>query len=198
MPKPNKRTDLVQHGMDMVHQNGFSSTGVAMISKAAGAPKGSFYNHFETKDAFGQEILKVYFDEVMAAVEEELDPDRQPVPTRLRAYFERLKAFNKSHGYARGCLIGNFSGEAPSLAADTVELVRQLYLEWARALAVCLEEGQSKGEVRDDISANSLAVMMLDAWQGAVLHSKVERTGTSLDGFIDTLLPAILLKGQVS
>ena len=59
----------------------------------------------------------------------------------------------------------------------------------ARALS---SRGPETGDVRTDCDAKLLGRLLLDAWQGAVLRSKVERKAASLDAFIDVLLPALV------
>ena len=48
MPRPSLREQLLSAGVETLHQRGFNATSVQDITDAAGAPKGSFYNHFES------------------------------------------------------------------------------------------------------------------------------------------------------
>jgi len=66
MARPGKKAELVEAGLDLLHRRGFSATSVADIAEAAGVPKGSFYNHFKSKDDFGSAVLDLYFGEVRA------------------------------------------------------------------------------------------------------------------------------------
>src|SRR6185369_16352868 len=106
MSRPSKRQELLEKGRDRVHRGGFAATSVADIAEAAGAPKGSFYNHFESKDDFGGAILDHYFEDVRAALDETLHAGKKPALARLRAYFVRLRNYVGQENYARGCLIG--------------------------------------------------------------------------------------------
>jgi TetR/AcrR family transcriptional regulator, transcriptional repressor for nem operon len=53
MPRPNG----LSVGLQTPHRRGFNATSVQDITDAAGAPKGSFYNHFESKDALAAEVV---------------------------------------------------------------------------------------------------------------------------------------------
>jgi TetR/AcrR family transcriptional repressor of nem operon len=192
MPRPSKRPDLVTRGLEVVHRNGFAASGVAEIVAAAGVPKGSFYNHFRSKDDFGNTVLLAYFAEVSEALEEELRADGRKAPARLKAYFKRLRTHNAKTGFARGCLLGNISAESSTVTAGTRTLIERLLSEWSAKLKTCVSEGQRAGDIRGDLAAARLARILLDSWQGAVLRSKVERGPAALDDFIDVLLPQLL------
>jgi AcrR family transcriptional regulator len=42
------RDHLLATGLRVMHAQGFNATGVQDITQAAGVPKGSFYNHFDS------------------------------------------------------------------------------------------------------------------------------------------------------
>jgi TetR/AcrR family transcriptional repressor of nem operon len=194
MVRPGKKAELVEAGRELLHRRGFSATSVADIAEAAGAPKGSFYNHFESKDDFAGAILESYFEEVRAALAETLQGGRKPALGRIRDYFIRLRKYVGEDNYARGCLIGNISAEVSVVSDATREKLSRMINAWTEGLAVCLEEGRRDGSVRTDLKPADLAVVMLDAWQGALLRAKVERKPAALNNFIDILLPRLAEK----
>jgi TetR/AcrR family transcriptional repressor of nem operon len=198
MVRQSKRADILENGLELVHRQGFSASGVAAIAEAGGAPKGSFYNHFKSKDDFGYAILSRYFEDVKAALDETLRIKTQPAQVRLRNYFVRLRNYNGASHYTRGCLIGNISAEVSSVSEFTRAHLGRLLSDWSRAIAECLEDGQREGTIRDDVVPAVLASLLLDAWQGALLRAKVERSPQSLNIFIDVLLPHLLDKAVVS
>nr|WP_298689688.1 TetR/AcrR family transcriptional regulator [uncultured Dongia sp.] len=191
MSRASKRSDLLEKGRELVHEAGFSATSVADIAEAAGAPKGSFYNHFKSKDDFGHAVLDHFFEDVRAALAETLHAGEEPALARLRKYFTRLRNYVGQDDFARGCLIGNISAEVASVSASTRERLSQLISEWTASLARCVEDGQRDGSIRSDVTADALAGMLLDAWQGALLRAKVERLPTALDNFLEILLPTL-------
>jgi len=194
MRQPSKRQELLEKGRDRVHRGGFAATSVADIAEAAGAPKGSFYNHFESKDDFGGAILDHYFEDVRAALDETLHAGKKPALARLRAYFVRLRNYVGQENYARGCLIGNISAEVTSVSEQTRAKLSALIGAWTESLARCIEDGQRDGSIRRDLAATALARLLLDSWQGALLRAKVERLPAALDNFLDILLPSLAAK----
>jgi TetR/AcrR family transcriptional regulator, transcriptional repressor for nem operon len=118
-PKLDTRSNLVEAGLQMIHAEGYAATGVQSIVECADVPKGSFYNYFASKEAFGVEVIAAYSDRGLARLRDFLSkPEVSPLP-RLEAYFDaRIKAL-KSSNYAGGCLLGNFSAEVADHSADT-------------------------------------------------------------------------------
>jgi AcrR family transcriptional regulator len=54
------RGKLVEAGLETLHAKGFNGCSVQDITEAAGVPKGSFFNHFKTKEALALEVLGPY------------------------------------------------------------------------------------------------------------------------------------------
>ena len=192
MGRKNKRNELVVLGLDLVHRSSFASSGVASIAEAAGAPKGSFYNHFKSKEDFGNIILAHYFEDVLFGLTETLEANDQPAYSCLRIYFERLLDYNAKHDFARGCLIGNLGAEVSSLEKSMRTNLDRMLSQWSGRIAQCIAKGQQDGSVRKTESADTLARLLLDAWQGVVLRSKVERSAKSQIEFISILLPRLV------
>jgi TetR/AcrR family transcriptional regulator, transcriptional repressor for nem operon len=168
MPKPNHKQTLLDAGLAAFHRQGYHATGIQDIVSAAGVPKGSFYAHFESKDALGLAALARYWEDrtEMRAV---LHDARLPGLERLDRYFAAL-------GYSEnGCLIGNFTAELAQLDTFRGDLSR-LWHSWWGELAQCLADGQRDGSVRGDVPAVELARTTLALWQGALLSAKIERS----------------------
>src|SRR5215468_6021797 len=60
--KANVREQLLDTGLQVLHERGFNATSVQDITEAAGVPKGSFYNHFESKEDLGAEVVSRYLE----------------------------------------------------------------------------------------------------------------------------------------
>src|SRR5438046_10635014 len=109
MVRPNVREKIVDAGLKVLIEKGFNGCGVQDITDAAGVPKGSFYNHFESKEALGAEIVERYGKgNTRRAL---LFDTSVPPLERLQRHFESLNARLIDADFRRGCLLGNFSAE---------------------------------------------------------------------------------------
>ena len=63
MVRPSLREKLACSAVDTLHTHGFKGCSIQDITEAAGVPKGSFFNHFENKEALAIDALRRYLDE---------------------------------------------------------------------------------------------------------------------------------------
>jgi TetR/AcrR family transcriptional regulator, transcriptional repressor for nem operon len=191
MPKPNVREKIIDAGLKVLIEKGFNGAGVQDITDAAGVPKGSFYNHFESKEALGAEIVDRYGrnNPRRAALSDiSLPPLR-----RLRAHFERLNESFASEDFGRGCLLGNFSAELSGQSQMIRERLADLYVSWSTDVAVVIAEAQADGSILTKTPAADLAAFLLDAYEGALLRARVEKNGRAFDRLMTIAFTQILV-----
>src|ERR1700712_4956151 len=104
MPKPSNREKILTEGLKVVHERGFDGASVRDIVQAAGVPQGSFTNHFASKEAFGLEILDLYFANNARVIDETLKNDALSPLQRLRAYIDVSKSQFGPDAVRNGCL----------------------------------------------------------------------------------------------
>src|ERR1700730_13834100 len=105
MGRPSAREEIVQAGLKCLVEKGFNAVGVQDITDTAGVPKGSFYNHFESKEALGVEIVERYGAN-QTRREILTDPSVPPL-RRLRRHFDRIGALLAESNFKR---IGSLGG----------------------------------------------------------------------------------------
>src|ERR1700748_215627 len=98
MPRPatpETRSRLLEKGGELVSIRGFNATGIQEITAAAGVPKGSFYNYFDSKEAFAVAILAEYWDSVVDLYGPILTDSQTPPLSRITRYFAALADFHE-------------------------------------------------------------------------------------------------------
>jgi TetR/AcrR family transcriptional repressor of nem operon len=191
MARPNVREKIVEAGLKVLIEKGFNGSGVQDITDAAGVPKGSFYNHFESKEALGAEVVERYGrDNPRRAT---LADTAIPALPRLRKHFERLNEAFTGARYGRGCLLGNFSAELADQSPMIRERLADLYLAWSTDIATVIAEAQADGAIATRTPAADLAAFLLDAYEGALLRARVEKSGRAFDRFMTVAFNHILV-----
>lgn len=167
MSKPNHRNKILASGLAVFHEHGFNGSGVQDVVTHAGVPKGSFYNHFKSKEALGLEVLDAYWEAGSAARLELRASGVSP----LKRIDRHLAAF----GYDKnGCLVGNFSAELAGVD-EIRHRLSELYKTWIADVATCIREGQMDGTIRDDDKATNLAEFVVEGIEGAKLKAKIDQ-----------------------
>jgi TetR/AcrR family transcriptional regulator, transcriptional repressor for nem operon len=192
MSKPSNREKILTEGLRVVHERGFAGAGVRDIVQAAGVPQGSFTNHFASKEAFGLEILDLYFARGCETMRETLRNDELPPLKRLATYIDVTKSRLNQNGMRNGCLFGNFTAEA----SDHSEAIRQrlveIFAEVQASVAYCLRAAVSAGELPPDFECDEVADFVVASLQGANLLAKAQRSPAPIERFKQILFSKVL------
>ena len=183
MSRPSLREEILNAGLRLMFQSGYQGAGVRDICSAAGAPQGSFTNHFRSKEAFAHEVLDRYFAHVKTAVSEALNDKSLTPRQRLKRYLDIISGRLERDKCRRGCLIGDFSLEASPHSKLLRKRLEAIFKEWRAPFAACIAEAQAVGEIDSKFDPVDLAEFLLASWEGAILRMKVERTPVALERF---------------
>ncbi len=157
MSKSSLREDILNAGLKVMFQSGYQGASVRDICEAAGAPHGSFTNHFRSKEAFAQEVLDRYFANLQRSVKEALE-DRSLTPRqRLKRYLDIISGVLADAKWNRGCLIGDFSLETASQSKLLRQRLEAIFQEWRAPFASCIAEAQTIGEIDSTFDPMDLA-----------------------------------------
>lgn len=178
---------LTQAGYTLFNQHGYNATGIQQITDQAGVPKGSFYNHFDSKEAFAAQIIRNYAVWVDNAWQSGMRSAPAKPVEAIRHLFAQFTLRHETTG-CQGCLVGNFAAEV-SESSDTCRAVLDSVMSsWRDRLGELIAQGQAEGQIRTDISALALSSFFWDAWEGAVLRMKVEHRTEPLKEVVGLML----------
>ncbi len=187
-----KREAILASGWDLIYQQGFRATGVKDITDAAGVPKGSFYNYFDSKAEFGLECLRTYEEFWAREVEAALRQSGEPPLERIKNWYRRSIEEVVEKGYTRGCLAGNLAQELGDTAPAFREVLARVFERFQRYIAECLAEAQAAGDLSMEFQPEELASFILNSWQGALLRMKAQGTEEPLRTFEHVVLDQLL------
>ena len=168
------RQRLLDEGVAAFLDHGYHGTGLKEVLDRVKVPKGSFYNYFKSKEDFAVAAIRHYADCFTGKMQRILNGADDPL-TGLRAFFDELMADFESSGFVGGCLIANLGGELEG--SDVCrETLASSFRSWRDDVTEALRQSQELGLVRDDIDARELADLLTEAWEGAVIRMKIERS----------------------
>jgi TetR/AcrR family transcriptional repressor of nem operon len=174
------RDNILSQGVSLLMQQGYHGTGLKEILDAVRIPKGSFYNYFDSKESFAAEVIQHYIEPFIRQLEGHLDNRDLDALNAIKRYFGELIAELEKADFKGGCLLGNLMGEL----GDTSELCRESLQTAVRRYRDLLKSGlataQVQGTVRTDKSAETMADLLVNSWQGALLRMKIEKSSEPL------------------
>ena len=192
MAKASNREKILTEGLKVVHARGFASASVRDIVQAAGVPQGSFTNHFTSKEAFGLEIIDLYFSGSRDLIARTLRNDALPPLERLEAYIDANINRPTDDAMRNGCLFGNFAAEA----CDSSDAIRarlvEIFSEVQASVAYCLRAAVNAGELPSDTDSDEIAGFIVASLQGASLLAKAQRNAEPGARFKHILFSTIL------
>jgi len=192
MPKPSHREKLLHVGMRVVHERGFGGASVRDIVQAAGVPQGSFTNHFTSKEAFGLEVIALYFADASELMRQTLRNDALPPLQRLRAWIDGGKDKLNRDSMRNGCLFGNFTAESGDCGDAIRERLVTVFAELQSAIATCLRAAVKAGEIAPSTDCDEIAAFTLASLQGAILLAKAQHSPLPVERFKEVLFGSVL------
>ncbi len=170
------RQHILESGTKVLSSKGYNGTGVKEIVDAAGVPKGSFYNHFASKEAFVVEALDKLSKETLGEVESQLLDMSKTPQQRLKAFFAANFQYIKTCEYNGGCLFANLCLEMAD-EIESIRIVTDTYMQRViKLIADCLVEAKGCSEVSQDCNTLELAAFIFYAWEGTVMQLKASKT----------------------
>ena len=178
------KEDIIKAGLDLMFLNGYNATGIKEITKSIGIPKGSFYNHFSSKEEFGLEVLKYYCDRGLAYHRESLlTGGLSPMKRLDKFYSEVIASYRDESDCKLGCVMGNFSLELADVNENFRNMLDLEFNEFEAILTQVVEAAQEQGEISRNLDSKLMGAFILNSWHGALVRMKSTGTIKPLEDF---------------
>lgn len=188
-----QRKDIVQAGYNLMYLKGYNAVGIKEITDAVGIPKGSFYNHFQSKESFALEVLEFYTEHFEKQMNYRLTQRVQSPISRLKEYFSSMITnFEKKYNHSMGCLAANFAQELADSNPVFQKAANQSLDRFIKSIATCIGEAQSTGQIEGKPEARELAVFIFNSWEGALIKMKAQKSTEPLKTFYTVTFDQIL------
>lgn len=175
-----QREHILEVAQRVIGKKGYAAVGLTEILTEAKVPKGSFYYYFKSKDAFGEALLKHYFDGYLAEMDDILNSSGKTNAERLMGYWLHWQNVQESFDCQGKCLAVKLGAEVSdlseamrlALSAGTAGIINRL--------AKSIEEGIADGSLAIKNDARELAHTLYQQWLGASLMAKITRNKAPL------------------
>lgn len=175
------RQRIADAALEQFQRKGYNGTSVQDLVDAAEAPKGTFYNHFASKEDLAAETVLRYSSQwnLSALADAAAGTPR----ARIDRHLADLIASGRDVAAERGCLVANFAGEVPAHSPVVAAAVGTHLLSWVAAFTSVIQEAQSAGEISSTTPAGDLAEFIVNAWEGGAVKAKATASDHPIDVF---------------
>jgi len=188
---PKHRQPIINAAVTLFRRQGYARTGLNDIVEFSGAPKGSLYHYFPLgKSAIAVAAVEEAGVRVVATLEK-LAAECGSTADLVRAHARLLAGWMRSSGFRNGCPITTVLLELAPRERGVSEAGRRAY---AARLAILSRKLVEDGFPRT--RADALALLCTSALQGALIQSRVERSGSAIERTAAEL--ALLLEAEAS
>lgn len=180
------RQNILDAGYRIMAAKGFSAVGLNEILTAASVPKGSFYNYFSSKEAFGEALLDYYFEDYLAEMTALFAREDLTVPQRLMEYFCQWRD-NQSFEDCQGkCLAVKLGAEVADLSEAMRKSLRRGTAAITQNIAAAIKVGVAEGSLKVTNDPDALAQSLYQLWLGASVMVKIMRDTQPFDAALST------------
>lgn len=181
---------LIEAGMGLLLERGYSGLGILAVLEATGTPKGSFYHHFKDKEDFALQVLDAYVSAVHEQLEGHLSDEQVPPLDRIRGFFEATTQAYEAEGYM-GCLMGGIGQELAATSEVFARKIDGCLGAIGSRIATCLAQAQRRGDLAADVDVQAMGDLIVDGWEGAALRSRLQKSPASLSAMLSFYFEAI-------
>jgi TetR/AcrR family transcriptional repressor of nem operon len=179
--KVETRQALLDTARRIVLAKGYAAVGINEVLADAGVPKGSFYHWFPSKDAFGEAMMKSYFDDYFATMDRIVAQKDKTAAEHLMEYWQYFYDTQTADDCQGGCLVVKLGAEI----ADLSEAMRVTTKSGTAAIVDRIErmitDGLADGSLSVDATPRATAESLYDLWLGASMIAKIHGSAGQLD-----------------
>lgn len=166
------RSFIIEKTASLFNTKGYEGTSLSDMTTATGLTKGSIYGNFANKDEVALEVFDYNLQKIEHIIRSEMNR-YQTAREKLLVYVDVYDNFLKHPFPEGGCPILNTAIESD----DTHPLLRkkatQAILNWKNKLVDLIESGKSAREFKKSTDAETKALTIIAAIEGAVMITKL-------------------------
>jgi TetR/AcrR family transcriptional repressor of nem operon len=181
-PSGSARDRLLDAATGLMHERGYEATGVAELCHAAGAPKGSFYYWWPSKQALAVAMLDRQWELARELVIEPAFGVNGPIVGQFARYAELLMDVltgeREQTGSVHGCPFGNLVVELATRDQVVRSRAEEILSELRRVFGTAITAAKGAGELAADLDADDLADAVLAHVEGLFVLAKARNDPT--------------------
>ena len=188
------REKILREAAALFNQYGYSGSSMSDIMRVTGLQKGGIYNHFQSKDELALQAFD-YAAECMRKQHLGVLKEHKNAVDRLKAMVSAFSNLAENPPIPGGCPLLNTAVESDD-AHPALRQRAQIVMDgWRALICAIINKGIAKGEVRENVEADTIATIVISTLEGAIMMSKlygdlihIKRAIEHLHAYLDSQL----------
>jgi len=192
MTETSKRTqsprqrEILDRTLELVHEGGLGGLTIKKIAERVGFAEAALYRHFATKQELLLGLMDRLEDMLVAPIRAIAVDASLTAPERLEGMVRHHTKVVREHDSLPIMLLAEASSSGDPALVDRIRAIFHTYLSLLEGVA---REGQTAGEIVDDIQPDCLAILLLGAPAALAIRHRLLPDARAEDRFEDMLIP---------
>lgn len=166
------REAILERAIEVFNVRGYSAASLRDIMLATGLQKGGIYNHFASKEDLALEAFEHTFSQISDSLRASLKGTRNGLE-RLGGILQFFQNYFEVPPIKGGCILMNAAIESDDANPELRERVQHAMTVWRDLVRRTIEKGQSLGEIRPTVDADTAATLIIGVLEGHMFLSKL-------------------------
>ena len=180
---------IIHDSLRLFSLKGFLGTSLQDILSAAGASKGGFYNHFQSKEDLFYYVLtearQIWRSKNLAGLDEIDDPIGKIIKLLQNFRDQYLK---DSEDFPGGCVFITLSVELNDQRPHLSEEITKGFVGLKNMIFRLLEQGKKTGKLNNNLDSSTVTEILFAGMLGASVIFGVDKSAESLEQSINALI----------
>ena len=165
------REKVLQLGLQLFWQKGYSHLGVNEICQTTGMTKGAFYNAYRSKENFLLACIEAYGVMNVNHLEKELSGNSEKAIERILNMYVRMFENQPGMNYT-GCMMNNMMSEIGSSNEVIRKATAIAFENLLNVVEPAVREAQKDGDIAAELNPKSVTELIHTTFFGALTRAK--------------------------
>lgn len=166
------RQKIIEAAVARVLKQGYAATTIDQICEDSGVTKGSFFHHFESKEAMARSAVKCWSEYGTSLCAKAWEDSTQDPLDQLRMMMGIMEGFAKRPDEPCVCVVGMLAQELSTSNPEMRDACGQELALWTANVERLLTEAKKLHPVKIDFNPREVAWFLNSLWQGSMLVAK--------------------------
>ena len=168
----NTRRRIIESASILFNTKGYKATSISDITTRAGITKGAIYKHFKDKSDLEKECLQSMTGILFSNVNEGIK-NAKDAQSKLFSILDYFARYGKKSPFEGGCPLMNAAVEVDDSDPVLKKVVANIISMLHHGIVRVIENGISRGQIKNNFDVEEYATMMYSAIEGAIMMIKV-------------------------